>query len=163
MRIIVISDTHGNYPLAVKACDSVDQLDAIIHLGDGDEDAVLLSQLFNVPVIQVAGNCDFGSSAPRELLWECEGKRLLLTHGDLYGVKKGLGRLEKRGLDHAADIILFGHTHQAVIITMPKIILINPGSLNPASNQSNQSYAVLDVTPAGTAAKLHTIPPDDPL
>ncbi|HEY3306897.1 MAG TPA: YfcE family phosphodiesterase [Desulfuromonadaceae bacterium] len=152
---MVISDTHGNYPLVIKACDAVDPLDAIIHLGDGDEDAALLAQLLDVPVINVAGNCDCGSSAPRELLWECEGKRLLLTHGDLYGVKKRLGRLEKRGFDFAADIILFGHTHHAVIITLAGITFINPGSL--VDSTTNPSYAVLDVTPAGIAVKVYPI------
>lgn len=156
MRLLIISDTHGNYPLAFKACDEVDSVDAIIHLGDGDEDVTLLKQIFDIPIINVAGNCDFASSAPRELLWECEGKRLLLTHGDLYRVKKGLGRLEKRGVDHAADIVLFGHTHHAVIITLSGITFINPGSLINLST-NNASYAVLDVMPGGISAKLYTI------
>jgi len=94
MRILVISDTHGNYPLAFKACNLAEPFDALIHLGDGGVDAALLEDALGIKVIHVTGNCDCGSASPRELLWEYEGKKLLLVPGDAYGEQNVQGRLE---------------------------------------------------------------------
>jgi putative phosphoesterase len=129
--------------------------DAVIHLGDGEGDAEILSQILAVEVISVAGNCDHGSSAPRELIMECEGKLLLLTHGDLYGIKKGMGRLEQRGIESEADVVLFGHTHYPAITDLAGKLFINPGTLMNSACRS--TYAILDIIPAGITASLHDI------
>ncbi|MBC8018156.1 MAG: metallophosphoesterase [Verrucomicrobia bacterium] len=155
MRILVISDTHGNFPLAFKACDMAGAFNVLIHLGDGGDDAALLENALEAEVIHVAGNCDLGSASPRELLWECEGKKLLLVHGDAYGVKNGLGRLEKRAREVGADAVLFGHTHRATIITLSGILAVNPGTLIRASQHA--TFALLEITAAGITAGLHDI------
>ncbi|HEX9079642.1 MAG TPA: metallophosphoesterase [Desulfuromonadaceae bacterium] len=155
MRLLVISDTHGNYHLALRACDLAEPVDAVIHLGDGGEDAGLLSHILGDRLIRVVGNCDHRSAGPGELLWECEGKRLLLVHGDRYGVKNGLARLEQRGIETRADVILFGHTHCAMIDTLSGILFVNPGTLMHSDRQT--TYAILDITPAGVTARLHDI------
>ena len=155
MRILVISDTHGNFPLAFKACDMAGAFNILIHLGDGGDDAALLEDALEVAVIHVAGNCDLGSASPRELLWECEGKKLLLVHGDAYGVKNGLGRLEKRAREVGADAVLFGHTHRAAIITLSGILAVNPGTLIRASQHT--TFALLEIAAAGITASLHDI------
>ena len=155
MRILVISDSHGNFPRAIKASDLAETFDALFHLGDAGEDAELLSHALDVPVVHVAGNCDIGSASPRELLLECEGKKLLLVHGDAYGVKSGLERLEKRARELGADAMLFGHTHRATITTLSGILVVNPGTL--MRNAPHASFAVLEITPAGIAAQLYDI------
>lgn len=157
MRILVTSDTHGNYPLALRAWDLAGPLDAVIHLGDGGDDADLLCSITGTDVIRVAGNCDHGSAAPREMIRECEGKRLLLVHGDRYGVKGGLARLEQRGIAVGADCVLFGHTHHATIDTLSGILFVNPGTLMRSTQQT--TFAILEITPAGVTATLHDIDP----
>jgi putative phosphoesterase len=157
MRILVISDTHGNYPRALRAWDLAEPFDAVIHLGDGGDDADLLSRIIGFAVIRVAGNCDHGSTEPRELLLDFEGKRLLLAHGDRYGVKSGLARLEQRGIELGVDCVLFGHTHHATIVTLSGILFVNPGTLMRSSRQA--TVAILDITPAGITANLHDIAP----
>ena len=155
MKILVISDTHGNWPLALRAWHLAMQPDAVIHLGDGGSDAEMLSHILGTGIIRVSGNCDNGYTEPRELMLEFEGKRLLLTHGDMYGVKSGLTRLEQRGREVGADILLFGHTHHATIITLSGILLVNPGTLMRTSQQT--TFAILEITPTGIKAKLHEI------
>ncbi len=150
-NVLVISDTHGNVTRAVTACTRSGPVDAVIHLGDGSADADLLRHALDVPVITVAGNCDTGSDAPRERVWECEGKRILLTHGDAYHVKSGLTRLRQRAKEVAADAALFGHTHQRVLENHAGLLLLNPGTLATASRQ--RSYAVLTITPDGMSAR----------
>jgi putative phosphoesterase len=155
MRILVISDTHGNSPLALKACEMAAPFDALIHLGDGADDATHLGHALEVPVIHVAGNCDIGSASPRELLWECEEKKLLLVHGDAYGVKNGLGRLERRAGEVGADAVLFGHTHRATVTTLSGLLTVNPGTL--MSSTQLTTFATLEITPQGITATIFEI------
>ena len=151
MKVLVISDSHGNVNRAFTAHTRSEPVDIVIHLGDGSADADMLREALDVPVINVAGNCDPGSNAPRELVWECEGKRILLTHGDAYQVKSGLSRLRQRAEEIGVDAVLFGHTHQGVLENYSGLLLINPGSL---ANQSYpRSYAVLDITCNGITSR----------
>ncbi|MDD2898879.1 MAG: metallophosphoesterase [Desulfuromonadaceae bacterium] len=144
MKILVISDTHGNVNGAFAAHTRSEPVDAIVHLGDGSSDADILREALDIPVISVAGNCDPGSTSPRECVWECEGKKLLLTHGDAYQVKSGLVRLQQRVLELGIDGALFGHTHQRICEKFSGILLINPGTL--AAYGMSRSYAVLSIT-----------------
>lgn len=155
MKLLVLSDTHGNFTLALKAHSLSEQIDTIVHLGDGLSDAAMLQELLDSNIVGVAGNCDPGSSAPRELLWECEGKRILLTHGDAYRVKSGLERLILRALEVRADIVLYGHTHQAKQTLHSDILFLNPGTMINAA--SHKSYAIVNVSPDGISASLHDI------
>lgn len=144
MKVLVISDTHGNFSRAFKAHSLSDPVDCIIHLGDGSSDVDALREVLNIPIINVAGNCDPGSAAPREKVWECEGKQILLTHGDAYQVKSGLSRLLKRAIEIGVDAVLFGHTHLGISEKHSGIILINPGTL--ANYGQQRSYAVINIS-----------------
>lgn len=155
MRFLVISDSHGNYPSALQAEELAGDIDAIIHLGDGANDAMLIAQTLNVEVKQVAGNCDLGASAPRELLWECEGQQILLTHGDRYGVKHNLERLKQRGLEVGAHVVLYGHTHIAAISKMSEMLFVNPGTL--IKSCQHKTFAILELNSNGATATLHDI------
>ncbi|MDD2580787.1 MAG: metallophosphoesterase [Desulfuromonadaceae bacterium] len=155
MKVLVISDTHGNTSRAFTAHTFSEPVDAVIHLGDGSADADMLRAALDIPVVSVAGNCDHDSSAPRELVWECEGKRIMLTHGDAYQVKSGLARLRQRAQKMGVDAVLFGHTHQSLSERYSDLLLVNPGTLSNASH--HRSYAVLDITPDGIISRHHTI------
>jgi putative phosphoesterase len=144
MKALIISDTHGNTDRAFAAHTISEPVDIVIHLGDGSADADLLREALDIPVISVAGNCDPGSNAPREYIWECEGKRILLTHGDAYQVKSGLAKLRQRAEEIGADAVLFGHTHQGIFENHAGLLLINPGALSNAGH--HRSYAVLTIT-----------------
>ena len=156
MKILVMSDTHENCALAFRAIDMASPIDAVVHLGDFCKDAELLSHALDVPLIRVAGNCDFGSDAAREYVWEHAGKRLLLLHGDRYGVKSGLSRLEKHAVEIGVDAVLYGHTHCADVTTRSGILFINPGALSLAS--TNKTFAIVEIGPFGVSAILHEIP-----
>lgn len=155
MKVLVMSDTHGNANRAFAAYALSEPVDIVIHLGDGCADADLLRETVDVPVINIAGNCDTGSKAPRERLWECEGKRILLTHGDAYQVKSGLARLRQRAEEIGADAVLFGHTHQGMLEKHSGLLLINPGPLTNSSN--HRSYAVLNITPESITSRHYDI------
>lgn len=155
MKILVISDTHGNANRAFIAHTLSEPVDMVIHLGDGCADADLLRNVLDIPVINVAGNCDSGSNVPREYVWECEGKRILLTHGDAYQVKSGLAKLRRRAEKIGVDAVLFGHTHQRVCENHAGLLLVNPGTLSNDSH--HRSYAVVVITPDGITCRHHDI------
>lgn len=147
MRLLVISDTHGNYPLLLEVLDLACPVDTIVHLGDGEEDAILLAGLVDINIIRIAGNCDQGSKSPREIFWEYQGKRLFFLHGDLYGVKQGLKNLEQRAIEIKADAVFYGHTHVATNLNLSGIQFVNPGTLMKGAG--SRSYVVADVTETG--------------
>jgi putative phosphoesterase len=155
MRVLVISDTHGDMNSALSAHAFSEPVDAIVHLGDGCAEAVLLSETLDIPVINVAGNCDLGAHAPRERVWECEGKRILLTHGDVYQVKSGSDRLRQRAEEIGVDAVLFGHTHHAVFEKLPGLLMVNPGTL--AMYEPHRSYAVLSILEEGITVQHFNI------
>jgi putative phosphoesterase len=155
MKLLVISDTHDNFLLVLKAYSLSEKIETIVHLGDGLSDVELIRELLHANVISVAGNCDLGSSAPRELLWECDGNRILLTHGNAYGVKAGLEKLKRRAHEVKADLVLFGHSHLATQELHSDILFLNPGTM--MNGASNKSYAIVDVSPDAITATICNI------
>jgi uncharacterized protein len=140
MRLLVISDSHGNYPHAFKAHQLAGPVDHIIHLGDGAEDARLLAQVLEVPVILVAGNCDPDPRLPQELTLDFGQYRVLLTHGNRQMVKSGLKQLVGKGIEAGAKVVLYGHTHCSAVQTEAGILFVNPGTLKEGFPGS---YAIL--------------------
>lgn len=157
MRILILSDTHGNFPLAVEACEMAEPFDLLFHLGDGSNDIELLKKISIGECIYVAGNCDVGSNAPQELIWEDGGVKILLTHGNIYGVKNGMGRLIARSKELGVNVTLYGHTHLPAKETIEDILFINPGAL--AQTCKYHSYAILTIMPNGQISVEHlTLP-----
>ena len=152
MKLLIISDTHGDYPLAARAVDAAGPVDLIVHLGDCFDDALVIESIADVPVLKVRGNCDPGGDAERELLVTLADKTVMITHGDRYAVKSGLSRLHTRGLELNVDIVLYGHTHHAAIETIGDILFVNPGSLNVKSRQAG--YAILTIDQGSIGAVL---------
>jgi putative phosphoesterase len=144
MRIALLSDTHGNYPLALVALDQLKPVDLVLHLGDGCEDMQIISTAIEVPVQVVAGNCDRSPGVPREVLLTVAGKSILLTHGDQYRVKSGLGHLIAHARTLHADLVAYGHTHVAQQTDVDGMVLVNPGAL--AKVEPSPSVALVTMT-----------------
>jgi len=156
MRILIVSDTHGNDIGIVMALHALQPVDLVVHCGDGEADIHLLESIDNTATIRVAGNCDAGSSAPRELLCEWEGVKVLICHGDRYGVKAGLAKLEARGCEAGVQAILFGHTHLAMVEERSGMLLVNPGTL--FSQAPFKSCALLEIEGVGgLQATIHPL------
>jgi putative phosphoesterase len=155
MKIAVLSDTHGNYPLAVQALDRFPWLDCIIHLGDTLQDADIIECALTIPVIKLAGNCDSSTKAPRELLLTIRDMTFFLSHGDLYRVKSGIELIYEKASRENAAVVLYGHTHIPAIQKKGQILLVNPGSLKKAALQ--QSLAILTLKNGEVSAHIETV------
>lgn len=151
MRILVVSDTHGDVFALREAILRQPRAEVLIHLGDGADDAA--KEFANFPekmCLQVRGNCDLASQLPKEQVHTFAGKRVFFTHGHLYEVKFGLQQLEYAAEEKKANLVLFGHTHQPFTDYRNGLYLMNPGSLHGSAG----CYGVVDLTDAGIVTNL---------
>ena len=62
----------------------------------------------NYTLLYIRDISEAASTIPcRETL---RGKKIFITHGDLYGVKYGMTNIYYKGKEVGADIVLFGHS-----------------------------------------------------
>lgn len=158
MKILIISDTHGNIIRAKEVIEKMkDEIDIVFHLGDTHNDAVNLSLYFrNINFESIYGNCDyFYSNESVDKLLEYHGKRFLLTHGHRDQVKYSLKKLHKRAVKDNLDMILFGHTHMANKIICDNYTLLNPGSIAYPRDNKSESYAIIDIEKGDIKTKIY--------
>lgn len=132
MKIIVFSDSHRELE-GMRQVIGREKPDYVFHLGDHDTDAEQLSRDFPLlPVTMVRGNCDGWSDTPKTLCFVLGGVRFFLCHGHTLGVKSGYLRAEYAALEKNADVLLFGHTHEAYYACEElggrRLHVLNPGS-----------------------------------
>ncbi|MCR5787153.1 MAG: YfcE family phosphodiesterase [Acholeplasmatales bacterium] len=123
MKILIISDSHGNLSRVLNLAEKYKDYTKI-HLGDRGFDSKSLEEL---GFYYVDGNCDYTQSVKTRIC-EIDGKRFLLTHGDLYNVRNSINNLYYLGLENKCDYVLFGHTH-VQFKEIGDISFINPGAL----------------------------------
>lgn len=145
IKMLVMSDTHGDTTLAEKVLKKHQDADIVIHLGDYFRDADRLHELY--PKIRfevVYGNSDYMiGDVPIEKLLEIEGQRILLTHGHRYSVKWGIERLHVKAHNENIQLLLYGHTHISRMVYGPGYIILNPGSISEPRGGDDGTYAVV--------------------
>lgn len=139
MKILAISDTHGCFERFYKAC-KWEKPDVVLFSGDCSSDALDMEHIFpEIKFYIVRGNCDYDDYKTKdEMTVELGGIKFFLTHGHIYGVKRDYSRIEEKGYEVGADIVVFGHTHNPDYIKKDGIILFNPGAV------LNKSYGVIE-------------------
>lgn len=156
MRIIAVSDTHGRNSILKKVLNKHLNADVIIHLGDGIDDIDGVPFPVNCSYVAVKGNVDFGSSEPIEKLLVLETKRMFLTHGHKYNVKRGYGALQVAAKSINADVVLFGHTHTPYSDYIDGMYILNPGSLELSKN-SIPLFGVIDINEGRIVSYLQEV------
>lgn len=153
MRIAVISDTHGDKNAMNRALGLIGSVDVILHLGDHGADLPASSD--SVPeTYAIRGNSDTRKNLPEELLLNFCGHTIFMCHGHRYDVKQDLGRLYYRGLELGADILLFGHTHQAICHRKEEVLILNPGSAARPHPGEHPSAAVIELEAGSCKARI---------
>ncbi len=147
MRILVLSDIHGDSTSAMNAIVDQPTADIILFLGDGIGAIEKLEQLYpHKTFYSVAGNCDFASIEPTTRILELGGKRIFMTHGHEYRVKFGIENAVYTAKRNGCDILLYGHTHNPESHYNDGLHVLNPGSL---SRSNSNTYGIIDITPQG--------------
>ena len=128
MKILVLSDSHGDVAAMTRAVRQFAP-DLVLHLGDCLRDAMRLQeQSAPIPKEMVPGNCDFGTHAPETRILELGGVRILMTHGHRFQVKMSPLRAIYAAAEAQAQLLLYGHTHQALHTAQMGVQVLNPGS-----------------------------------
>ena len=150
MKLIVFSDSHRRNVSDMLAIIEEEAPDAVIYLGDVCDDADDIRSVFpDLPLHEVRGNNDFGwraETVPLRAVVEAEQVRIFITHGHLYGVRKGTFALAADAKKEHCQAALYGHTHEAEIDHTDGILIANPGSISRPRSFAPPSYLRLTVS-----------------
>jgi putative phosphoesterase len=156
MRLGLIADTHGILRPAVH--DVFKQVDLILHAGDVGDVEILQELELLAPVTAVYGNVDHGQlrrRLPKVATLEVDGFQVVVTHGDQFGspdpdvLKEAFPK---------ADVIVFGHTHKALIRDLPDFtVVVNPGAAGAARFDLGRSVAIMETEP-GIPPRARIVP-----
>lgn len=135
----IVSDTHGHTAPLEKLKGIMLESDYVIHLGDHASDMRPFERESYKKLYSVKGNCDGGG---QDELLIVDGYKILLTHGDRYGVKSTLYKLLLKAKELGVSAVFYGHTHIAKIEEIDGITFINPGNMQSFIEKS-YCYAVL--------------------
>lgn len=157
MKMLVISDTHiprSAHDIPEAIYKEIENVDMIVHAGDIVEKDLLEKLQSLRPTKAVYGNMDSG--ALRHILKEKEiievgDVKIGLIHG--YGAPANL--LDTvAGEFKGADVIIFGHSHEAVNVEKDGVLFFNPGSPTDKIFAKSNSYGILEVTDKKIEGKI---------
>ena len=134
MKVVVISDAHGDLDLIRRVARIEEKADAFIDAGDSCLDANEIR-----PFVSVKGNCDFCFYPLSRILY-FESWRVFLTHG----ASMSLDSMIRLAKSHGCSVLISGHTHQYQNIIKDSIYCLNPGSLSRPRDGYCGSYMVVE-------------------
>jgi len=129
MRILVLSDTHGDISRARQVYFKLKKegpVDLVIHCGDYYKDAIQLGEQTGCRVVWVRGNTDGSFSDDEHAIVETEYGSLLVTHGHMENVDFSQQNLYYKALDKGCTAAIYGHTHRSAFTEAGGVYLFNP-------------------------------------
>jgi putative phosphoesterase len=146
----LISDTHGLLRSEVHS--AFEGVELILHAGDVCGDDILQELRLIAPVQAVYGNNDPPGhpelTQSVELIFD--GVRIHMSHGHELGRPKP----EQVAARYDADVVVYGHTHKAVIAQIGTQLIINPGAAGPRRFDSSPTVAKLTIQDGVASAEL---------
>ena len=140
MRIGLISDTHSL--MRVDALAALDGVELILHAGDVGTYGVLRELQAIAPTQAVSGNIDDPIlGLPRTLDLTFEGLRIHVSHGHELGSPTPAALVRQ----YPADVIVYGHTHRALVERRGHTLIVNPGAAGPRRFNLMPSVGLLTV------------------
>jgi uncharacterized protein len=113
MKLVVVSDSHGNTAALANILEREKPFDFLVHCGDGARDLAHLALPGGAALVRVSGNVDraYGIELPVREFLQVQGFHVMATHGDRQRAHTDLAGLYDEAKTYRADIVLFGHTH----------------------------------------------------
>lgn len=162
MKILLLSDTHGELDATRHVIKAHPEVDLRVDLGDI---GFPLKELDSFVIVK--GNHDPGTKLPLDQILEVEGHRIWCVHGDVFEtetVEEVMAmkndpdmdimqlcmetlykNIVKHAIRKACDVVFFGHTHIRIFEIRDGITIVNPGSLLFGMDGNDKSYAVVDI------------------
>jgi uncharacterized protein len=153
MRVALLSDTHTNARNAKNVVEQlaphIEGVERILHAGDITSPKLLELLADLAPVDAVAGNMD----AP-ELQDRLGDFKVLQLAGFGVGLLHGWGQPQQvpdnvfEHFEHehpGLDVLVFGHSHNALVERRGDVLLVNPGSPTDRHFAQYCSMAVLEL------------------
>lgn len=142
-KYLVFSDIHGNKKSYEKLKLLAKDYDGVIFAGDGDINTDDFAENGR-EVYRVKGNCDYLSREREEIVFESENLKILVTHGHLNGVKGRLDRLFYHAKESGANVVIYGHTHRAIVTDSEGILFLNPGTCSAYAAEKTCAVLTID-------------------
>lgn len=156
MKIVVMSDSHGNAGAVQKVFTRNLDADAFYHLGDGWRDFTFAALEPEILRVGVRGNCDMAAQLPQKDVRTLEGVKIAALHGeDFHGTADAVLLAAK----YQAKVVLHGHTHIPNIDYINGVFIICPGTLKYGAVQT---YAVLELKEGTVKPKLIKLQEEHP-
>lgn len=154
MKIVVMSDSHGDIMTVRKIISAHKDASIFIHLGDGEKDIeTVRDENPLLTIYNVAGNCDidrYSSSTPTSKVIKVRAvnMNIFICHGHNYSIKTTYEEIIEYSLKKECKIAMFGHTHKPYEGYKRNIFLFNPGSCS-RYNESGISYGIIYIDNSG--------------
>lgn len=149
MKILLMSDVHGNLKLMDKIIGENKDCDLKFFMGDFElynkEKQILESSKFDRVV---TGNCDNPGISPYEEIFEINNIKIMMLHGhSMGGIFKKIDflKLNDCAKENNVKIILHGHDHIADNVINDGITRFNPGSITSPRGGKKASYGILSI------------------
>ncbi|NLY81709.1 MAG: metallophosphoesterase [Clostridiales bacterium] len=146
MKILVISDTHGDLTKAKNVIKKHSDSDLIVHCGDNIKDAKELKNFTSIGIIMVKGNCDGSQSQDDFIKYKTPYGTILIVHGHQYGIDNSYLNLAYKAKEENCVAVLAGHTHVSYLGEHSGIKILNPGSLSRPRDGKPGSYGIIKVS-----------------
>lgn len=160
MKIVVVSDSHGNYSNFSSILKQHRDCDRIIHAGDGESDVQDLEMyekaLFK-KLIFVGGNCDIHGIHERTKIAEIGDVRIFIAHGDRFEVKSDKTVIARKAIEENCQVAIFGHSHIKYCNTVEGVFLLNPGSCDIQGDKTPPSYAIMWIESGNISAEFYNL------
>ncbi len=147
MKLLVVSDTHGDVRNLAAVLKRIGPVDLAIHCGDGAGDMERVGHYGAVipPYVQVSGNVDPHHGLPKTAVARAEGRTILVSHGDRLVSGDSIQAFVYAAREAEADAYFFGHTHVPCYERAGGVFVLNPGSLSRPRGGYNPTFAVVNV------------------
>ena len=159
-KIVVVSDSHGNYRNFSQIVKKHKDCNMIIHAGDGEQDIgdlAMYERELSQKVVFVGGNCDIRGIHERTKIVEIGGIRIFIAHGDRYEVKTDKTVIANVAKSEGCQVAIFGHSHIRFCENVEGVFLLNPGSCDIQGDKTTPSYALLYISDGHLCVEINNI------
>ena len=144
MKILLVSDSHGDYEALDQLANKYPNMDLYLHAGDSEQDEFSIK-----PFISVRGNCDHYYDFPTFLVIPTPAGNIYIQHTPF--VSKSVIS------EHNAKIVIHGHTHTRRKEMVNGILFINSGAISFARDKYDGSYAIIEIENQRVEVNFYTL------